>query len=94
MQAGLIEADARSIALMALVINPLSDFCSFVGPLQLCRVAKVLESCSHPILCCFLCHGKSFTDKFVSMQSILKCKASFGGNGMHARVEGSKGAKD
>lgn len=32
--AGLIEEDARPIALMALVINPLSNFCSFAGPLQ------------------------------------------------------------
>lgn len=56
-QAGLIEADARSIALMALVINPLSNFCSFMGPLQLCRVARVSESCSHQILCCFLFYG-------------------------------------
>lgn len=50
--AGLIE-DTGPIALMALVINPLSNFCSFAGPLQLCRVAKVSESCSHQILCCF-----------------------------------------
>lgn len=93
-QAGLIEAHTRSIALTALVISLLSKFCSFAGPLQFCSVAKVPESCSHQILGCFLFSGNSYTGKSVSMWRFLKCKASFGGTGMHAGVEASEGAKD
>lgn len=42
--AGLIEEDARPIALLALVINPLPKFCSFAGPLQLSRVAEAVHT--------------------------------------------------
>ena len=80
--AGLTEEDTRSRALMALVTNPFLNFCSFAGPLQISRAAKVSQSCSHQILCCFFFYGSSVTGKSMSMQRFLSCRASFGGSGM------------